>query len=200
MNLLLFFLILSPWNEYWEVRNIYNEANFADARDGFRRLLKKHPDTDIVPYCMFYIANLTVDPQEAIAYYRDIVELYPRSRVADNALMRIASYHYIIGEYLRADSIFAIITVEYPDGDCAKEANRWRDIIRQFETKLIFAIQIGAFTQKENAEGLAILHQNANIVFDGLLYKVRIGRFRTREDAVKFREESKIDGFIVKLD
>ena len=199
MHLLVLLLILSPWNEYWGVKRLYNESKFDSAKDGFNSLIKKYPKGEIVPYCRYYIANLTTDPEEATDYYRDIVKFYPKSKVADNALLRLAFYYYVIGEYSISDSILTDLIISYPEGDCTKEANGWREVISSFKTDVFFAIQIGAFAEKQNAEKLSSLYENANIVFDGVLYKVRIGRFFCREDAVRLKEDNEIDGFIVKM-
>jgi tetratricopeptide (TPR) repeat protein len=201
MYLLIFFIILSPWSEYRAVKQLYNEEKFTEAKNEFKDLLKKYPHSNIAPYCMFYIANLSRDPEEAIDYYRTIVDSYPTSTVDDNALSRLASYYYVTGEYSRADSVYLEIISDYPDGDCIHEAIRWRDRIKNFRSTSFFAIQVGAFNHPRNAEELISDYPDvaADILFDGRYYKVLIGRFTSREDAIKFKEDHKIDGFIVKI-
>lgn len=201
MYLLIFSIILSPWNEYRAVRELYDEGNFTDAKGEFENLLQKYPHGNIASCCMFYVANLTRDPEEAMGYYRTIVLSCPTSTVADNALSRLASYYYVTGEYSRADSMYRKIVSDYPDGDCVQEAKEWRDRIKGFDGASFFAIQIGAFKDSKNADELVSDYPDVvtDIVFDGTFYKVLIGRFSSRENAVKFKDGHEIDGFIVEI-
>jgi len=173
MYLLILFIILSPWSEYRAARQLYDDGEFTEAKTEFESLLRKYPHHDIVSYCMFYIANLSRDPEEAVGYYEDIIDSYPASTVVDNALVRLASYYYITGEYSKADSIYLKIISDYPDGDCAQEAKKWRDRIENFATTSFFAVQVGAFKDSANAERLisAYPEVTTDIVFDGTFYK-----------------------------
>ena len=200
MYLLIFFIICSSWDEYRAVRELYDEGKFIDAKSEFENLLQKYPRADIVPYCMFYIANLSRDSEEAIGYYKILVDSYPTSTVADNALAKLGSYYYIVGEYSRADSMYYRIISDYPEGDCVQEARKWRDRIKNFNGASFFTIQIGAFKQLKNAEELTLDYPNVaiDIVFNGTFYKVLLGRFTSREDAENFKDKHKTEGFIVK--
>lgn len=201
MYLLILSIILSPWSEYRAARQLYDDGEFTEAKTEFESLLQKYPHHDIVSYCMFYIANLSRDPEEAIGYYENIIDSYPASTVIDNALVRLASYYYITGEYSKADSIYLKIISDYPDGDCVQEAKKWRDRIENFAATSFFAVQVGAFKDSANAERLISAYPDVttDIVFDGTLYKALIGRFTSREEAVRFKKVHKIDGFIVKI-
>lgn len=201
MYLLILSIILSPWSEYRAARQLYDDGEFTEAKAGFENLLQKYPHHDIVPYCMFYIANLSRDPEEAIGYYKNIIDSYPASTVVDNALVRLASYYYITGEYSKADSIYSKIISDYPDGDCIQEAKKWRDRIENFAATSFFAVQVGAFKDSANAERLISAYPDVttDIVFNGTLYKALIGRFTSREEAVDFKDKYKIDGFIVEI-
>ncbi|MEA3432612.1 MAG: tetratricopeptide repeat protein [candidate division WOR-3 bacterium] len=201
MYLLILSIILSPWSEYRAARQLYDDGEFTEAKTEFESLLQKYPHHDIVSYCMFYIANLSRDPEEAVGYYENIIDSYPASTVVDNAHARLASYYYITGEYSKADSIYLKIISDYPDGDCVQEARKWRDRIENFAATSFFAVQVGAFKNLKNAEGLISDYPDVatDIVFDGTFYKALIGRFTSREDAVRFKKVHKIDGFIVKI-
>jgi len=201
MYLLILSIIVSPWSEYRAARQLYNNGEFTEAKTEFESLLRKYPHHDIVSYCMFYIANLSRDPEEAVGYYENIIDSYPASTVVDNALARLASYYYITGEYSKADSIYLKIISDYPDGDCIQEARKWRDRIENFAATSFFAVQVGAFKDSKNAEGLIFDYPDVatDIVFNGGLYKVLLGKFTLREEAVDFKDKYKIDGFIVEI-
>ncbi|MCK4329680.1 SPOR domain-containing protein [candidate division WOR-3 bacterium] len=201
MCALIFLIILTPWEEYTSVRKLYDQGEFIEAKSEFEFLLQKYPQSDITPYCMFYIANLSRDPEEAIEYYNTITNLSPESKVADNAFARLASYYFVTAKYQIADSICRIILKEYSDGDCVDDSNDWIDRIRSFNDIQLFAIQIGAFKDLKNAEGCISEYNNFStmIVFNGSFHKALLGRFYSREDANSFKEEMKVEGFVVKI-
>ncbi len=201
MFCLIFLIILSPWDDYASARRLYDQGRFAEVITDFELLLQDYPNSEITPYCMYYIANLTMDPDEAMRFYREVVDSFPGSKVADNALTRLASYYYVISDYERADSIYKKVIHAYPDGDCVEIAKEWRDKMGCFRDLIRYAVQIGAFKHQGNAQKRASDFDGISntIIYDGKLYKVLLGRFESREEAENLKKELDGKGFVVEI-
>jgi tetratricopeptide (TPR) repeat protein len=202
--LIISFLILStPWTLYRKTREIYKEGSFEKAKVKFEELLAGYPNHTVTPYCLYYIGNLEKDSKEAIKRYKLIVDSFPDSKVADNALFRLACYHYARGEYEIAGRRCEEIMARYPEGDCARMAKRWVPTINTILTfSPNYAIQVGAFKLKKNAKKLKKEYEKkkipVRIIKRNEFYVVLVGEFKTKEETERFRERHNIKGFIVK--
>lgn len=204
MIILIFLLLyVSPWSLYESARGKFDKGEFDSARIEFEELLEKYPNHKLTPYIIYYIGRLTKYPAKALSYYQRAVDLYPDSKVADNALYRIGQYHFAVNDHQKACDSFSQIVKNYPKSDIIKDARAWAEITAELIQKPIpyYAIQMGAFKNKENAERLkeefSQKGYTAQIVGDKL-YKVWLGKFESSEQADKFKVEHNFKGFIVK--
>jgi len=245
MKVLILLLLISPSGLYEDAKKSYDDGDFNSARKKFERFLIQYPDHELIPYVLYWAATLRKPPKEAINYYETILNLYPESKVADNALFQLAQYWYAKGEYLEALKRYEKILISYPKGDCVLGAQNWITIISRSVTpdesgvkrdtaKMAvppiseYTIQIGAFKNKENAEelkskveaelklvkkhsqdGCATVQSPESrdknltgnfiyIVKGAKYYEVRIGGFKSSEDAEDFILKNKLNGFVVK--
>ncbi len=158
----------------------------------------------------FLDATLKENADEAIKIYYDIVLNHPDSEYSDEALFKIFQFHYAKGDYEQAKrelerlkkdyplSPYAGINVKFPSPEKTTE-----------EVKCAFSIQIGAFTDKSNAEKEKSFFEEKGYnvelrtkIKDGkLFYLVWVGCFQDRKDAERLRREIKVkferDGFII---
>ncbi len=167
------------------------------------------------PGVLFLQAVLTTDGMEAAKMYQSIVDNFPRSEWADDALYRLYQYYYSIGLYKTADQKLDQLRRDYPFSAYAADepptrarrtpspgqeqpANvRRPGTIEKYAT--VFTVQVGAFSALQNAEELKTRFERegyvANIftiVRDGKkLHKVWVGEFHTQEDAKRFSAELK---------
>ena len=204
MIILIFLLLsISPWSLYESARDKLDKGEFDSARIEFEELLEEYPNHKLTPYIIYYIGRLTKYPAKALSYYQRVVDLYPDSKVADNALYRIGQYYYAVNDYQKAYNSFHQIIKDYPKSDIVKDAKVWAEITTQLVKKPspYYAIQIGAFKNKENAERLKekISREGYTVQIVGnKLYKVWLGKFESREETEKFKVEHNFKGFIVK--
>jgi len=201
--LIISFLILStPWTVYKKTREIYREGSFEEAKIKFEELLARYPNHTVTPYCLYYIGNLEKDSKEATRRYKLIVDSFPDSKVADNALFRLACYHYARGEYKIARRRYKEIIMRYPEGDCVRMAKRWVSTINTLFASPNYAIQVGAFKLEKNAKELKKKYEKkkipVRIIKRNEFYAVLILEFKTKEEAKRFKEKHGIKGFIVK--
>jgi hypothetical protein len=163
------------------------------------------------PGVMYLQAVLTTDGTEAAKSYQTIVDNFPGSEWADDALFRLYQYYYSIGLYKTGDQKLQQLKREYPYSPYAREAGpapvekplaeeqppklNVPAPVEKFPTR--FTVQVGAFSALQNAEELRSRFEKANyssniftIVSGGKkLHKVWVGEFQTYDEAKRFTEE-----------
>ena len=154
---------------------------------------------------IIYLEGLiATDGDEAIRCFRVITDSFPRSDWADDALARLFEYNQSVGNYTEAENNFSRIKNDYPKS--VYLTSNYLQNVRFSEAQQTehggneFAVQIGAFSLKENAEKLygrfrkegykVDIYEN---LLDGknLLYLVWIGSYTTLEEARKIQTELK---------
>lgn len=201
--LIVFSLYISPWALYESARDKFDKGEFDSARLQLEELLEEYPKHKLTPYIVYYIGRLTKYPAKALSYYQRVVDLYPDSKVTDNALYRIGQYYYAVSDYEKAYGSFDQIVKMYRDSDVLREARTWAEIMAQLVKKRdsYYVIQIGAYKNKENAEKLkdSFVEKGYEVqIFSNSLYKVWLGKFESVDEATKFQNEHNFKGFIVK--
>jgi cell division septation protein DedD len=165
------------------------------------------------PGVMYLQAILTTDGAEAAKIYQSIVDNFPKSEWADDALYKLYQYYYSIGLYKTADQKLAQLKEEYPFSAYAAEPNpvteekpttkekpsvvKPTEALPKFATN--FTVQVGAFSTLQNAEELKAKFEKEGygsniftIVTNGRkLYKVWVGEYQSYEEAKRFTVEIK---------
>ncbi|MDI6767534.1 MAG: SPOR domain-containing protein [Bacteroidota bacterium] len=164
-------------------------------------LKKKIPRSAGIIYIEGLIAT---DEDESIRCFSIIADSFPRSEWADDALARLFEYHFHVGTSTEAEASFQKLYSKYPSspyittGYIQQERLEPKNYTFNEEKSQIlgqeFAVQVGAFSIRENAEKLrakfsadgyqADIYEN---LLDGknLLYLVWIGSFKNPEHAHK---------------
>jgi hypothetical protein len=154
---------------------------------------------------IIYLEGLiATNGDEAIRCFRVIADSFPRSDWADDALARLFEYNQSIGNYTEAEDNLNRIKSDYPKS--AYLTTNYLHNVRFSEAPQKehggneYAVQIGAFSLKENAEKLYERFRNEGYKIDiyenlldgkNLLYLVWIGSYTTLEDAQKIQSELK---------
>jgi len=163
------------------------------------------------PGVMYLQGVLTTDGTEAVKIYQSIVDNFPKSEWADDALYKLYQYYYSIGLYKTADQKIAQLKQDYPFSAYAVEQTTMpkeeavempavvkpKGTIQKFSTS--FTIQVGAFSTLSRAEELKNFFEgngySSNIftmVSNGKkLHKVWVGEFQNQEEAKRFALEIK---------
>ncbi len=88
------------------------EKGEADAvRSELPALLTKYPNN---PGVLYLQGVLTTDGTEAVRIYQSIVDNFPRSEWADDALYKVYQFYYSIGLYRTAEIKLHQLEAEYP--------------------------------------------------------------------------------------
>lgn len=165
------------------------------------------------PGVMFLQAVLTSDGSEAAKMYQNIVDNFPRSEWADDALYRLFQYYYSIGLYKTAEQKLGQLKIQYPFSAYASEEMpsaeqkaapeekappvKPKGNVQKYATG--FTIQVGAFSTLQNAEDLKAKFEKEGyasniftIITNGKkLHKVWVGEFQTYDEARRFTAEIK---------
>jgi len=134
------------------------------------------------PGVLYLQAVLTTDGSEAAKMYQNIVDNFPRSEWADDALFKLYQYYYSIGLYKTADQKYQQLKQDYPFSAYAmeqtplaeetpkpqkeqKEVKQQKEIVEPRENvpsstpsqqpqkyNAGFTVQVGAFSTLNNAE------------------------------------------------
>ena len=158
---------------------------------------------------MYLQGVLTSDGTEAAKIFQSIVDNFPKSEWADDALYKLYQYFYSIGLYKTADQKMAQLKQDYPysayavdQSSSSKEATtetadvvKPKSTVQKFSTS--FTVQVGAFSTLQRAEELKSFFEgkgySSNIftmVSNGKkLHKVWVGEFQNQDDARRFGAE-----------
>ncbi len=165
------------------------------------------------PGVLYLQAVLMTDGSEAIKIYQSIVDNFPTSEWADDALFRLYQYYYSIGLYKTADQKMEQLKRDYPFSTYASD----QALAEQAPTQAteapavvakpaqvekyttIYTVQAGTFSVLQNAEELKSRFERDGhrstiftIVSGGRkFHKVWVGEFQKQEDAKKFSAEIK---------
>lgn len=171
------------------------------------------------PGVLYLQGLLATNGVEAAKYYQMILDNFPKSEWADDALYRIHLYYYSLGLHRTAELKMQQLRKEYPNSPYIKEKpvaevpeDEKQPVVSVTpppqlietgnETELsgaAYAIQAGAFASIENAmrfksffEELGYPVEVQNKVRGGRsLHLVWVGSFATADEARKFRAEIK---------
>lgn len=163
------------------------------------------------PGVLYLQGVLTTDGTEAVKIYQSIVDNFPKSEWADDALYKLYQYYYSIGLYKTGDQKLAQLKQEYPfSAYAAKEEGEEQPKQSPPETPVklkppgpvekyptTFTVQVGAFSTLANAEELKAKFERESyssniftIVNNGKkLHKVWVGEFHSYDEAKRFTSE-----------
>ncbi|PIE68407.1 MAG: hypothetical protein CSA21_07595 [Deltaproteobacteria bacterium] len=140
----------SPMNTRQTIAKRYEEAKFyynqlqtnaklsADRENwlkgtrNFRRIYLLSPKSKLAPACLFMLGRIytdmfelfkkTEDIDESISYYKDIVRLFPRHKLADDSYFALGLIFLEQDSPERAAEFFTEIVTQYPKGDMLSKA------------------------------------------------------------------------------
>lgn len=166
------------------------------------------------PGVLYLQAVLTTDGIEAAKIYQSIVDNFPKSEWADDALFKLYQYYYSIGLYKTAEQKLEQLKRDYPfstyatDQKVAEESKvlpppeapaKVSRPSKGEKSAIVFTVQAGTFSILQNAEELKSRFERDGysshiftIVNNGKkFHKVWVGEFAKQEEAKRFSAEIK---------
>jgi len=161
------------------------------------------------PGVLYLQGVLTADGSEAVKIFQSVVDNFPKSEWADDALYRTYQYYYSIGLYKTAAQKYEQLKQAYPSSaylvhgkphgaDQEAEAVE-KPISAGASESGTYAVQVGAFSTAENASKQKRFFHSVGYPVEILnkvkrgksYYLVWIGSFKSYDEARKFRNEMK---------
>lgn len=166
------------------------------------------------PGVLYLQAVLTTDGTEAAKIYQSIVDNFPRSEWADDALFKLYQYYYSVGLYKTADQKLEQLKRDYPSSTYAADQKVVEEpkVAPPPETpakvsrpskgeksSVVYTVQAGTFSVLQNAEELKSRFEKDGysshiftIVNNGKkFHKVWVGEFSKQEEAKRFSAQVK---------
>lgn len=157
---------------------LINDGKGEQVRNEIPTLLAKYPNN---PGVMYIQGLVTADGSEAVRIYQSIVDNFPKSEWADDALYKVYQFYYALGLYRTAELKMNQLQKEYPNsrylsgGSSTPETKGLAEERKQTPppppptspardtvappvretappSSPRFALQVGAFTAQVNAE------------------------------------------------
>ena len=163
------------------------------------------------PGVLYLQAVLTTDGTEAAKVYQTIIDNFPKSEWADDALFKLYQYYYSIGLYKTADQKMEQLKRDFPYSTYAADQPVVEEpkvvpqeapavVTRPGKTEkysTVYTVQAGTFSVLQNAEELKARFERDGytstiftIVNNGRkFHKVWVGEFQKQDEARRFSAE-----------
>lgn len=166
------------------------------------------------PGVLYLQAVLTTEGNEAAKIYQSIVDNFPKSEWADDALFKLYQYYYSIGLYKTAEQKIEQLKRDYPYSTYAADQKVVEEpkvaappeppatVSRPSKGEkfsVVYTVQAGTFSVLQNAEELKARFERDGypshiftIVNNGKkFHKVWVGEFHKQDEAKRFSAEIK---------
>jgi len=161
------------------------------------------------PGVLYLQGVLTADGSEAVKVFQSVVDNFPKSEWADDALYKTYQYYYSIGLYKTAAQRYEQLKQVYPSSpylvhERPRGAEQEAEAVEKPSSASgsdsgTYAVQVGAFSTAENASKQKRFFHNVGYPVEILnkvkrgrsYYLVWIGNFKSYDEARKFRNEMK---------
>lgn len=159
----------------------------------YNRIITQHPQSAFYNMSLYRMAGygiVTEDTSKAVPLLKKII-LSKDPVTAPAAYASLISVYERAGDIEQSSKLTADLISEYPKSEYLKLFSSGENT-HATPIESFFTIQIGSFSQKENADKLfSQMNKKKYDVFidfkDGM-YKVRIGRYKTRDEASRFQQ------------
>lgn len=165
------FLILFIYSTLAQTFDISQNLQLIEKgkSDEVKALLKNFPKNFSDEAYLLLDAILTEEGNTASNKFSDFIKKFPNSKYNQIAYKRLYSFNYTLGKYEKASEYHALLKKYFPDSKYLAEIEtiNTNEFIKRNESvneknseksttdsKLIFTIQVGAFTNIKNAESL----------------------------------------------
>lgn len=110
---------------YEQALNILREGRYADAAEAYRQFLATYPNGRYVDNAQYWLAEtqyVTRQFPQALDEFGKLVNGYPNSAKAPDALLKIGYIHYEQGDWKAARENLQTVTQRFPDSTAARLA------------------------------------------------------------------------------
>lgn len=171
-----------------------NNGNVDDVRRELPALLTKYPNH---PGVMYLQGLVTREGSEAIRTYQSIVDNFPESEWADDALYRVYQFYYALGLYRTAEIKMKQLAERYPNSPFAKSGTGAQTAESVPAEEPVPAADSAAVaptahtsTEPASAQPDTALHAR---------YVLQVGAFSVQSNAQTFKDRFEAAGYPVEM-
>ena len=95
------------------INDVY-KGNLKDAEASIHKLRSEFPEA---PSLLFLLALIDSNPDRSIEKYKELFNLHPDSKYADDAVMKVSEYYYTKGLYVKSADWSKKINLYYSDSE-----------------------------------------------------------------------------------
>lgn len=187
MNMLLSLTLLLFFNASQnpalkEVKELYNEGKFKEARAKIKKI--NTTDKNGVEI-LFYKALLAGDAEESVGFFKKILNKYPQSDYSDCALYGVSQYEFLQGSYKDAILTLKSITTSFPESKYYGSSCLW--LASSYEALNDTVNAVNWYKKVSNSD--TFTSHIAKEALSGLakkkrsIYSIQIGFFQNRKSA-----------------
>jgi len=178
-------------------------GEYQQARRYLRKLCKYYPGSRLCSQAMLKIADtyfLEKDYERAHDYYRQLQQRHPSFDNMPTVLLRLAQIASRKGQWDEKNKYLKIIKQKFPQSS----ESRYASILEDYGD--FFTVQVGAFSERKNA---FVLYNELSKKYkpyivtdkrtDGMLYKVRVGKYKLRYEAEKISRMLLNEGYPARI-
>ena len=116
---------------YQDAANAQNGGSFEIAEEGWRKLLKDHPQDPLAAKAQHYLGVCLLQrkkPEEAAAAFQAVIKNHPKFELLEDTLLNLASCQYSLAaagkveQYAAAEGTFAALIKQFPKSKYLPEA------------------------------------------------------------------------------
>ena len=176
----------------------------SHARKHFQFILDMYPGVNIKEETVLCIADsyfLEGDFENAVIKYTNFLKCFPSSGLGSLAYLRLGQSQRRLGCWSDAKASLSKVIKDFPYSFERKEAQK--ELLKEF----YYYVQLGSFSRKINANKLlkSLRIKNFNAYINTIekdnrtFYRVCIGKFQNRQDAIAAVRKLKADGYTPKI-
>jgi hypothetical protein len=201
-----------------------NTGKVDEVKREIPALLAQYPNN---PGVLYVQGLVTTEGAEAVRIYQSVVDNFPRSEWADDALYKVYQYYYALGLYRTAELKLGQLRKDYPNSKYGQtgaepvvkalaEEKRPDSVTistarsaKSIEPSQQFTLQVGAYTAQVNAEKQKLFFEDlaypvevvSKVKENRSLFLVLVGTYASAEEARAkaevFKQKYNIESLVV---
>ena len=195
---------LSCEANYFTAASYVNLFDFLTAKKNFKVIIDKYPGSSYYEDAYLALGEvefLLENFKEALRVYTEFYNTNPSKKRLATLYFRLAEVNLKLGDKSEYKKYLDKLKTEFP------RAFEARDAVRLADSDSFYTVQVGAFTNYANAEKFITdlkakgyeVYSVLCLLADKKLCRIRIGRFKTSQEAENLKKKLETEGYFVKV-
>lgn len=189
---------------YFTGASYANLFDFLTAKKNFKVIVDKYKDSSYYEDAYIGLGEvefLLENYKEALRVYMEFFDAHPSLKRMATLYFRLAEVNLKLGNKEEYKKYLKLLKTEFPKSFEARDASRL------VEADSFYTVQVGAFTNYENAEKFITelkakgyeVYSVLCLLADKKLCRIRIGRFKAPEEAEQLKQKLEREGYFAKI-